>query len=197
MSDSAADYSTRKRDVAEPASLEARLESLLFVSAAPVTAQRLGEALGVAAAEVEAALARLEQSLEPRGLRLQTHRGGTSLTTSPHTAADVARLLDLDSTVHLTRAALETLSIVAYRQPATRPLIDSIRGVNSEASLHTLIRYGLVEESGRSEGPGRPFLYVTTQDFLRQFGLGSLRDLPALEFDSADGPADTDFGQAP
>jgi segregation and condensation protein B len=93
----------------------------------------------------------------------------------------VTRLLDLESTAHLTRAALETLSIIAYRQPATRPLIDSIRGVNSEASVHTLVRYGLVEESGRGEGPGRPILYSTTQDFLHQFGLRSLTDLPPLE----------------
>jgi segregation and condensation protein B len=189
MSESAADYSTQGVSTAAPASLEARLEALLFVSAAPVAAQRLAEALGVPGSDVDAALARLEQTLEPRGVRIQKHRGGYSLTTSPLAAADVARLLDLDST------ALETLSIVAYRQPATRPLIDSIRGVNSEASLHTLIRYGLVEEAGRSEGPGRPFLYVTTQDFLRQFGLGSLDDLPVLEFSPeapAEGPSDPD-----
>jgi len=161
-------------------SLEARLEALLFVSAAPVPAPRLSETLGASPAEIEQALAQLDRQLEGRGLRLQRYRGGFSLTTAPQAAADVGRLLDLESTVHLTRAALETLSIVAYRQPATRPTIDSIRGVNSEASLHTLIRYGLVEESGRSEGPGRPILYVTTQDFLQHFGLRSLADLPPI-----------------
>ena len=175
-----ADYSIRPEPTDVDLSLEARLEALLFVSAAPVPAPRLGETLGASAAEVEQALIRLEQQLERRGLRLQRHRGGLSLTTAPQAASDVARLLDLESTVHLTRAALETLSIVAYRQPATRPTIDSIRGVNSEASLHTLIRYGLVEESGRSEGPGRPILYVTTQDFLQHFGLRSLAELPQL-----------------
>jgi segregation and condensation protein B len=167
-------------------SVEARLEALLFVSAAPVAPLRLAEALGLSLGEVEAALARLDTSLAAGGLRLQRHRGGYSLTTAPRAAADVARLLDLESSAHLTRAALETLAIIAYRQPATRPLIDSIRGVNSEASVHTLVRYGLVEESGRGEGPGRPILYTTTQDFLNHFGLRSLGDLPPLEAGAAE-----------
>jgi segregation and condensation protein B len=176
-----ADYSTPSESNDAPLSLEARIEALLFVSAAPVSAQRLAEALRVGMGEVEAALPGLEAQLASRGLRLQRYRGGYSLTTAPTSAEDVASLLDLESTAHLTRAALETLSIIAYRQPATRPLIDSIRGVNSEASVHTLVRYGLVEESGRGEGPGRPILYSTTQDFLHHFGLGSLSALPPLE----------------
>jgi segregation and condensation protein B len=93
----------------------------------------------------------------------------------------VERYLNLESSVHLTRAALETLAIIAYRQPVTRPVIDSLRGVNSETSLHTLLRYGLIEEIGRGEGPGRPILYSTTPDFLQHFGIGSLRDLPPME----------------
>jgi segregation and condensation protein B len=181
-----ADYSIRSEAATMILSLEARLEALLFVSAAPVPAPRLSETLGASPAEIEQALAQLDRQLEGRGLRLQRYRGGFSLTTAPQAAADVGRLLDLESTVHLTRAALETLSIVAYRQPATRPTIDSIRGVNSEASLHTLIRYGLVEESGRSEGPGRPILYVTTQDFLQHFGLRSLADLPPIPPDGGE-----------
>jgi len=181
-----ADYSIRPEAAGVSLSLEARLEALLFVSAAPVPAPRLSETLGAGTAEIEQALARLDQQLHGRGLCVQRQRGGVSLTTAPQAAADVARLLDLESTVHLTRAALETLAIVAHRQPATRPTIDSIRGVNSEASLHTLIRYGLVEESGRSEGPGRPILYVTTQDFLQHFGLGSLTDLPPIPSDDGE-----------
>jgi segregation and condensation protein B len=181
MNEPTADYSTPGDLVDAPLTIEARLEALLFVSGAPVTTLRLAEALGVGGAEVEAALLRLDGLLASRGLRLQRYRGGSSLTTAPQAAGDVARLLDLDSSAHLTRAALETLSIIAYRQPATRPLIDSIRGVNSEASVHTLVRYGLVEESGRGEGPGRPILYSTTQDFLQHFGLGALSDLRPLE----------------
>jgi len=176
-----ADYSTRSPGDGHALGLDARLEALLFVTGSPVPPPRLAEALGVPLAQVEAALTALEAALEPRGLRLQHHRGGWMLTTAPQAAPDVARLLDLESTVHLSRAALETLSIIAYRQPATRPLIDSIRGVNSEASIHTLLRYGLIEESGRGEGPGRPILYSTTQDFLHHFGLRSLDELPPLE----------------
>lgn len=180
MTESTADYSTPLTESPESLSLEGRLEALLFVSAAPLTVQRLSESLGESGPAIEAALGNLAATLERRGLRLQKYRGGYSLTTAPAAAADVARLLDLESTVHLTRAALETLSIVAYRQPATRPIVDSIRGVNSEASLHTLVRYGLIEEAGRSEGPGRPILYVTTEDFLHHFGLDSLDRLPPI-----------------
>ena len=186
MTEPTADYSIRPEAADSTLTLEARLEALLFVSPAPVPAARLSEALGASVSEVERALARLDQQMEGRGLSLQRHGGGFSLTTVPQAAPDVARLLDLESTVHLTRAALETLSIVAYRQPATRPTIDSIRGVNSETALHTLIRYGLVEEAGRSEGPGRPILYVTSQDFLQHFGLRSLADLPQMEPDAGD-----------
>jgi segregation and condensation protein B len=186
LSESTADYSTRDLSEVRRLSLEARAEALLFVSAAPIPVQRLSESLGATVPEVEEALTRLAGALSERGLQLQKHRGGYLLTTAPEAAADIARLLDLESTVHLTRAALETLAIVAYRQPATRPLIDSIRGVNSEASLHTLVRYGLIEETGRSEGPGRPILYATTQDFLHQFGLGSLEGLPPLPLEPSE-----------
>ena len=187
MNEPTADYSTPVDASDAPLTIEGRLEALLFVSGAPVTAQRMADALGIGSAEVEAALPRLDASFVVRGVRLQRYRGGYSLTTAPQAASDVARLLDLESSAHLTRAALETLSIIAYRQPATRPLIDSIRGVNSEASIHTLVRYGLVEEAGRGEGPGRPILYSTTQDFLQHFGLRSLSDLPPL----APGEAET------
>lgn len=192
MSESTADYSTPLTEAPDSLPLESRIEALLFVSAAPLPVQRLSETTGASPAAIEAALANLGPQLGARGLQLQKHRGGYSLTTAPAAAADVARLLDLESTVHLTRAALETLSIVAYRQPVTRPLVDSIRGVNSEASLHTLVRYGLIEEAGRSEGPGRPILYVTTADFLHHFGLVSLGQLPPIETEelvSSDAPA--------
>ncbi len=99
-----------------------------------------------------------DDQLAGRGLRVQRHGSGLQLTTAAGAAGDVERYLNLESSVHLTRAALETLAIIAYRQPVTRPMIDSLRGVNSETSLHTLLRYGLIEEIGRGEGPGRPLL---------------------------------------
>lgn len=93
---------------------------------------------------------------------------------------DIERLLGLEATAHLSQAALEVLAIVAYQQPVTRPHIDSVRGVNSESVLGTLLRHGLIDEAGRSDGPGRPILYVTTPEFLQHFGLASLADLPPL-----------------
>jgi len=80
----------------------------------------------------------------------------------------------------LSRAAVEVLAIIGYKQPVTRPAIDSIRGVNSDASLKTLLRHGLIEEIGRSAGPGRPILYGTSPEFLQHFGLNSLDELPPL-----------------
>jgi segregation and condensation protein B len=191
VSGPAADYSTPTRAFSEvtPLDLPARIEALLFVSAGPVTAQRLAEALGAPIAQVEDGLARLDSQLVGRGLRIQRHGSGLQLTTAAEAAGDVERYLDLESSVHLTRAALETLAIIAYRQPVTRPMIDSLRGVNSETSLHTLLRYGLIEEVGRGEGPGRPILYSTTPDFLQHFGIGGLQEMPPMETDEAAAPS--------
>jgi segregation and condensation protein B len=161
-------------------SLRSRLEALLFVSAGPVDAAHLGSALGVSAKDVERALEELRIELQDRGLRLEHHRAGYQLTSAPQAAAEVERLLNLETTSRLTRAALEVLAIIAYEQPVTRPHIDSIRGVNSDSALQTLLRYGLIEETGRSEGPGRPILYATTAEFLQHFGLGSLGQMPPL-----------------
>lgn len=183
LNSAAEDYSTGIRLTSgdEPAlALRSRLEALLFVSAAPVDAVHLAAALGVSPKEVERALEGLRLDTQGRGFRLQRHRGGYQLASAPQAAADVERLLNLETTARLTRAALEVLAIIAYEQPVTRPYIDSIRGVNSESVLQTLLRYGLIEETGRSEGPGRPILYATTSEFLQHFGLGSLEQMPPL-----------------
>jgi segregation and condensation protein B len=95
-------------------------------------------------------------------------------------AESVERFLGLEATSHLSRAALETLAIVAYQQPVTRPQIESIRGVSSDGVMKSLLGKGLVQEVGRTDGPGRPILYGTTPDFLQYFGINSLIDLPAL-----------------
>ena len=94
------------------------------------------------------------------------------------------RLLNLESTARLTRAAIEVLAIVAYQQRVTRPQIDAIRGVNSDSALRTLLRHGLIEEVGRSEGPGRPIIYAPAPEFLQHFGLSSLEDLPPLDLEA-------------
>jgi len=175
----AGDYSTAVPTVPE-LSLAAKVEGLLFVSSGAVQVANLANVLHVPAREIEAALHSLAESYRGRGIRLQRHDSRAQLTSAPELASHVERLLGLEATTHLTQAALEVLAIIAYQQPVTRPHIDSIRGVNSESVLGTLLRHGLIEEAGRSDGPGRPILYRTTPEFLRHFGLNSLSELPPL-----------------
>jgi len=113
-------------------------------------------------------------------LRLQRNAGRVQLTTAPQLAELLERFLGLEATTHLSRAALETLAIITYQQPVTRPQIDAIRGVNSDSMLKSLLNKGLIIESGRSDGPGRPFLYSTTPEFLQHFGLSSVLEMPSL-----------------
>ena len=164
--------------------LEVKLEALLFASPGPVTIDQLATALEVGPAAVKSALSNLEAQYADRGLRIQYHKGGAQMTSAPEYAPEIERLLQLDSQAHLSRAALEVLAIVTYRQPITRPEIDSIRGVNSDSSIKTLHRYGLIEEIGRTSGPGRPILYGTSGEFLQHFGISSLDQLPEIEGES-------------
>jgi len=170
-------------DVETGLSLVARVEALLYVSDAPVSAGQLANALQVSSRQVKQALDVLAKDCERRGLRIQRHKNAVQLTTAPEAATDVECFLNLDRTARLTRAALEVLAIVAYQQPVTRPQIDSIRGVNSDSVLRTLLRHGLIEDVGRSDGPGRPILYTTTSEFLQHFGLSTLHELPRLNPD--------------
>ena len=167
-------------------SLSVQLEGLLFVAPEPVPLAHLAEALDVNQTMVEAALKELDASLETRGLRLQRHAGRVQLTTAPQLAETIERFLGLEATTHLSRAALETLAMIAYQQPVTRPQIDAVRGVNSESMLKSLLNKGLIFESGRTEGPGRPILYSTSPEFLQHFGLNSITELPPLEFTDSD-----------
>lgn len=157
-----------------------KLEALLFVAPEPVTTAQLATALDVAPSVVERGLNELEASLTTRGLRLQRQAGRFQLTSAPQLAELIERFLGLEATTHLSRAALETLAIVAYQQPVTRPQIDAIRGVNSDSMMKSLLTKGLILESGRAEGPGRPILYSTTPEFLQHFGLNSILEMPSL-----------------
>jgi len=170
--------------------LAAQLKALLFVAAEPVTPAELAEALQVSVKQIEAGLRELEGLLAGGGLRLQRHAGAVQLTTAPELNSKVERFLGLESRSHLSRPALETLAIIAYNQPATRPQIDTVRGVNSETMLKSLLSKGLIEEVGRSPGPGRPILYATTVEFLQHLGLNSLADLPPLQVQRAPESAD-------
>lgn len=160
--------------------LSVKLEAMLFVAAEPVTTAQLATALDVAPSVVERGLNELDASLSSRGLRLQRHAGRVQLTTAPELAELIERFLGLEATSHLSRAALETLAIIAYQQPVTRPQIDSIRGVNSDSMMKSLLSKGLILESGRADGPGRPILYSTTPEFLQHFGLNSILEMPPL-----------------
>jgi segregation and condensation protein B len=166
--------------------LPAALEALLFVSGEPVAPSQLAQALEVNIGEVEEGLKQLEIDLQSRGLRLQRHAGRVQLTTAAEMAEVIERFLGLEATAHLSRAALETLAIVAYQQPVTRPYIEGVRGVQSDGVMRSLLSKGLVQEVGRAEGPGRPILYGTTPDFLQHFGLNSLAELPSLNLEPVD-----------
>jgi len=170
----------RQNDLIEEPEAAALLESMLFVASGPVSLQRLARTLDVSPEVVRGLLRALEAEYAGRGLRLQWSGNEVQLTTAPEAAAVVERFLGLETTSRLSQAALEVLAIVAYMQPATRPEIDDIRGVNSDGALRTLLSRGLLEEVGRRETPGRPILYGTTPDFLQYFGLGSLQELPPL-----------------
>jgi segregation and condensation protein B len=167
--------------------LIANLEALLFVASGSVTIAQLASALELTVREVENGLQLLEDiyrnGTPQRGLRLQRHLGRVQLTTAPELAPNVERFLGLDATSHLSRAALETLAIIAYQQPVTRPEIDAIRGVNSDSVLMSLLSKGLIQEAGRAERVGRPILYITTTEFLQHFGLNSIEELPPLATD--------------
>jgi len=167
--------------------LQACLEALLFVATGPVGAHQLAEAISTTTQQVETGLNILAQTYQQgRGLRLQKHGDKYELTSSPDMAFYVEKFLGLEATARLSRAALETLSIVAYRQPITRPGIDAIRGVNSDGVLKSLLNKDLLQEIGRAEGPGRPILYGTTASFLQYFGLSSILELPPFELESSE-----------
>ncbi|MBN1977274.1 MAG: SMC-Scp complex subunit ScpB [Anaerolineae bacterium] len=180
------DYNTsndsEKEVSAQPIpSLEAAVEALLFVADSPVSAGRLAEALQVTQGQVERALDDLEATYAERGLRLQRAGSRFQLITAPEIAPSIERFLGLEVRTHLSRAALETLAIIAYRQPITRPEIETIRGVGSDSVLRTLVSLGLIDEVGRASTVGHPILYGTTFEFLQHFGLRSLEEMPSLE----------------
>lgn len=163
--------------------LKASLEAVLFVAPVTVNLAQLASALEISEIEVERVLSQLEEDYQERGLRIQRHAGRIQLTTAPETGESVERFLGLEISTYLSQAALEALSIVAYQQPVTRPQVDSIRGVNSDGVMKSLLHKGLIQDIGRADGPGRPILYATTPEFLQQFGLNSLEELPPLASD--------------
>jgi len=158
-------------------------ECVLLVGGGPVTPEQLGETLGVPAEAVHEILQDLAQAYAGRGLQIQAVAGGYQLCTRPEFSAYVQRFLGLDHREPLSQAALETLAIVAYRQPVTRAEIEQVRGVRCEHVLERLLERRLIRELGRRQTLGRPILYGTTEGFLRHFGLRDLSALPPLRGD--------------
>jgi segregation and condensation protein B len=158
------------------------LEAILFVAEEPVPLQEIAEVLEVPPATAEEALAALGERLAEResGLVLRPVAAGWRLYSRPDLHPYLERFADTTTATRLTRAALETLAVVAYRQPVSRAQVSEIRGVDSEHALHTLERRGLIEVSGRASGPGAAVLYATTGLFLEKLGLRSLGELPPL-----------------
>ncbi len=164
-----------------PVPLKTLVESLLFVAEGPVAVAALARALEVEPEKVDEALAELKNDYAERGIRVQRARDKVQLVSAPDAATMIQKFLGIDGSGHLSAAALETLAIIAYRQPITRPAIESVRGVNCDGVIHSLLTRGLIQEVGRMETAGRPILYATTFDFLQHFGLRDVEDLPPLE----------------
>ncbi|MGH7402823.1 MAG: SMC-Scp complex subunit ScpB [Candidatus Rokuibacteriota bacterium] len=160
------------------------VEALLFASDTPVEVSRIKEVLDL---ESTASARELVESLrgrldaEGRGLQVMEVGGGYRLVTRPEIAPWLVKLARSRTRSRLSRPALETLAIIGYRQPVSRPEVDAIRGVNSDAVLENLLERRMIRIAGRKDSPGRPFLYETTREFLVAFGLRDLGDLPKVE----------------
>jgi len=176
----------------QPDNISAQIEGLLFVSSGLVGVNQLAKSLEVTETAIENALSDLEEHYKTagHGLRLMRIKTRVQLTTAPEISETVEKFLDLEATTTLSQAALETLAIIAYKQPVTRPEVDMIRGVNSDAVMRTLLSKGLIEELGRAETPGRPIFYGTSPEFLQYFGLESLSMLPFIDFDALEEPSE-------
>jgi segregation and condensation protein B len=170
----------------EPLTLTAIVESLLFVADGPVPVSQLAEAAECEPRDIETTLQSLAEEYATRGLRLQRKGNRVQLVSVPQAAPYIERFLGLSLSGRLSAAAIESLAIIAYKQPVTRPEIEAIRGVNSDGVLRTLMSKGLIEEVGRLETVGHPVLFATTFEFLQYFGLDSLDALPPLEIEEGD-----------
>jgi segregation and condensation protein B len=163
---------------------ETTLEALLFIAERPLSRREIATVAGVDRETVDARLGDLEVSLAHRGLRLVLSGDRVELATSPEAGRLIGRYVGADAT-RLSPAALETLAIVAYRQPVTRAGVERIRGVDSDYTIRALLHRRLIVELGRSAAPGRPYLYGTDFEFLERFGLASLDELPPLDAEVA------------
>ncbi len=162
---------------------KALIEALLFLKEEPVRAEKMAEALGITAEEARALVGEMQREFagQGRGLRIFEIAGGYQMGSAPELAPLLEKALGEAESGALSPAALETVAIIAYKQPLTRMEIEAVRGVRCEHILDNLLKRKLIRISGRREGPGRPLIYKTTPDFLRYFGLKGLEELTPLE----------------
>ena len=156
-----------------------KVEAVLFVAEKPVSRSELARVVGATPRQLDAALGELRLAYEETGMRLQHDGDEWQIVTAPEMASYVASYLGADR-LRVSPASLETLAVVAYRQPITRAEVEAVRGVNCDQTIYTLMSRRLIEERGRKEAPGRPILYGTTWEFLECFGLSSLDQLPTV-----------------
>lgn len=161
---------------------KALVEALLFVAGEPVTAGSIAKVTGLEDSEIRVHVADLSREYRERdaGVVIAEIAEGYLMMTHSEFGVWVRRFKNISTSGKLSQPSLETLSIIAYKQPITKVEVDQLRGVNSEGALRTLLERRLIKIIGKKESPGRPFLYGTTREFLQYFGLGSLSDLPPL-----------------
>ena len=170
-------------EISSKPKIKSTIESLIFVSGDPLTIKDLSNALEISNKTIKNILEEMisEYEDEKRGIKLISINGEYQLVTKAENSSYIQKLLKKNKRQSLSQASLESLAIIAYKQPITRVDIDEIRGVKSESAMQRLLEKDLIKEVGRLEVPGRPILYGTTDEFLRQFGLKELKDLPSLD----------------
>lgn len=170
-------------ELSRKSDIKSAIESMLFVSGEPLALRELSNNLELKEKNVEEILNEMANEYEDksRGIRLISINGAYQLVTKSENSDFVQKLLKKNKKHSLSQASIESLAIIAYKQPITRIDIDEIRGVKSESAIARLIERGLIKDIGRLEVPGRPILYGTTDEFLRQFGLKTIKELPSLD----------------
>jgi segregation and condensation protein B len=161
--------------------LIAQIESILYAAGEPASISAIATALDTSQQDIEIALEELSTQYMARGVRVQRHGNEVQLVTAPEAAERIQKFLGLEATNRLSTAALETLAIIAYKQPITKPQIEMIRGVNCDGVMKTLEMHNLIKELGRAETVGHPMHYGVSFEFLQYFGLRGVHELPPLE----------------
>lgn len=164
----------------EPNEIPQILEAILFVAGEPVAVADLAQALEVSEMEIMHAVEALERECERRGVTVRCYGDHLRMETRPEYAPYVERLLQPVQRQTLSQTAMETLAVIAYRQPVTKGEVEQVRGVKCDYSVQSLLHKGLIREAGRKEALGRPILYATTDRFLEHFGISDIRELPPL-----------------